>query len=106
MALFLFACQSGRKLPPEVLETRTDSFVVARKYQESGNLQQALIQYQIFLKQAPKDKRIPQALQRMSEIHLKLKEPEKALASLERLSKAYPDYNVDSGSNIPDFGNS
>ncbi|MCF8128365.1 MAG: ABC transporter substrate-binding protein [Deltaproteobacteria bacterium] len=93
MALFLFACQSGKKLPPRVSETHTDPFVVARKYQESGNFQQALIQYQIFLKQAPKDKRIPLTLQGMSEIHLKLKEPEKALASLEQLSKSYPDSN-------------
>ncbi len=74
-------------------ETRADPFVIAQKYQESGNLQQALVQYQIFLKQAPKDKRIPLALQRMSEIHLKQKEPEKALATLEQLSKTYPDYN-------------
>jgi len=93
MALFLFACQSGRKLPPRVSETRTDPFVVARKYQESGNFQQALVQYQLFLKQAPKDKRIPRALQGMSEIYLKQKEPKKALASLERLSERYPDYN-------------
>jgi len=92
MALFLFACQPGGKISPKVTETRTDSFAIAEKYQESGDLQQALKQYQIFLEQAPKDDKIPLALQRISEINLKLKNPEKALASLEQLSRMYPNY--------------
>jgi len=91
MALFLFACQP--KVPaPQVTETYSDPFVMAEKYQQGGDLQQALTRYQVFLKQARKDERIPLALQRMAEIHLKLNNLEKALSSLERLSGAYPDY--------------
>ncbi len=92
MALFLFACQSGRKLPSQATKPSADAFNIAEKYQESGDLQQALSQYQIFLKQAPEDERIPLALQRISEINVKLKNPEKALVFLERLSKTYPNY--------------
>ena len=92
MALFLFACQSGRTGPPQATEIRSDSFTIAEKYQKSGDFQKALANYRIFLKRAQKDERTPLALQRMAEIHLKLKNPEKALASLETLSKAYPDY--------------
>ena len=92
MALFLFACQPRSPVPPKVTETRSDPFVMAEKYQRSGDLQQALSSYQVFLKRVRKDERIPLALQRMAEIHLKLKNPEKALSSLEKLSKEYPDY--------------
>jgi branched-chain amino acid transport system substrate-binding protein len=92
MALFLFACQPKRSVPHKVTETRSDPFVIAEKYQQSGDLQQALTSYQVFLERAHKDERIPLALQRMAEIHLKLKNPETALSSLEKLSKAYPDY--------------
>ena len=92
MALFLFACQPGRTVPPKVTEIRSDTFAIAEKYQQSGDFQKALDNYRIFLKRAQKDERTPLALQRMAEIHLKLKNPEKALASLETLSKAYPDY--------------
>ncbi len=92
MALFLFACQPKRPVPHKVTETRSDPFVIAEKYQRSGDLQQALTRYQIFLKRVRKDERIPLALQRMAEIHLKLKNPEKALTSLEKLSNTYPDY--------------
>lgn len=92
MALFLFACQPKRPVPPKVTETRSDPFVIAEKYQQKGEFQKALTSYRIFLKRVRKDDRIPLALQRMAEIHLKLKNPEKALSSLERLSRAYPDY--------------
>ena len=92
MALFLFACQPRKPVPHEVAEIPSGSFATAEKYQQSGDLQQALTHYRIFLKQAPRDDRTPLALQRMAEIHLKLKNPEKALASLEKLSRAYPDY--------------
>ncbi|MCP4576767.1 MAG: ABC transporter substrate-binding protein [Deltaproteobacteria bacterium] len=92
MALFLFACQPGRTVPPQVTEIRSDTFAIAEKYQQSGDFQKALANYRIFLKRAQKDERTPLALQRMAEIHLKLKNPEKALASLETLSKAHPDY--------------
>ena len=92
MALFLFACQPRKPVPHKVAEIRSGSFAIAEKYQQSGDLQQALTHYRIFLKQAPRDQRTPLALQRMAEIHLKLKNPEKALASLEKLSREYPDY--------------
>jgi len=92
MALFLFACQPRTPVPPKVTEIRSDPFVIAEKYHQKGDLQQALSSYQTFLKRVRKDERIPLALQRMAEIHLKLKNPEKALSSLEKLSKAYPDY--------------
>ena len=92
MALFLFACQPRKPVPHKVAEIRSGSFAIAEKYQQSGDLQQALTHYRIFLKQAPRDERTPLALQRMAEIHLKLKNPEKALASLEKLSSEYPDY--------------
>ena len=92
MALFLFACQPKRPVSPKVTETRSDPFVIAEKYQRSGDLQQALSSYQVFLKRVRKDERIPLALQRIAEIHIKLKNPEKALSSLEKLSRAYPDY--------------
>ena len=92
MALFLFACQPRKPVPHEVAEIPSGSFATAEKYQQSGDLQQALTHYRIFLKQAPRDERTPLALQRMAEIHLKLKNPEKALASLESLSREYPDY--------------
>lgn len=92
MALFLFACQPGKTVSPKVTETRSDSFTIAERYQQSGDFQQALAHYQIFLKRADKDERTPLALQRMAEIYLKLKSPEKALASLQKLSKTYPDY--------------
>ena len=92
MALFLFACQPRKPVPHKVAEIPSGSFAIAEKYQQSGDLQQALTHYRIFLKQAPRDDRTPLALQRMAEIHLKLKNPEKALASLEKLSRAYPDY--------------
>lgn len=93
MALFLFACRPGRPVPPKATEPLSDAFIIAEKYQQSGDLQQALTRYQLFLKQVRKDERIPLALQRMAEIHLKLKSPEKALSSLEKLSKTYPDYS-------------
>ncbi len=92
MALFLFACQPGRTVLPQVTEIRSDTFAIAEKYQQSGDFQKALANYRIFLKRAQKDERTPLALQRVAEIHLKLNKPEKALASLETLSKAYPDY--------------
>ena len=92
MALFLFACQPRKPVPHKVAEIPSGSFATAEKYQQSGDLQQALTHYRIFLKQAPRDERTPLALQRMAEIHLKLKNPEKALASLESLSREYPDY--------------
>jgi len=92
MALFLFACQPKRSVPHKVTETRSDPFVIAEKYQQSGDLQRALTSYQVFLKRVRKDERIPLALQRMAKIHIKLKNPKKALSSLEKLSKAYPDY--------------
>ena len=92
IALFLFACQPKRPAPQKVTESRSDPFVMAERYQRSGDLQKALAGYRIFLKRAPEDERIPLALQRMAEIHLKLKNPGEALAFLERLSKAYPDY--------------
>jgi len=66
--------------------------LLTEKYQQKGEFQKALTSYRIFLKRVRKDDRIPLALQRMAEIHLKLKNPEKALSSLERLSRAYPDY--------------
>ena len=44
------------------------------------------------MKHAHRDERIPLALQRISEIHLKLKSPEKALTALNKLSETYPDY--------------
>ena len=91
MALFLFACQPGRTLPSKETESRPDAFVVAEEYRQKGEFQKALTHYQVFLKQERKDERIPLALQRIAEIHLKLKNPEKALAALERLSKTYPD---------------
>ncbi|OQY48998.1 MAG: hypothetical protein B6240_04090 [Desulfobacteraceae bacterium 4572_87] len=92
MALFLFACQSGRTIPSKMPETRSDSFTVAEKYQQNGDYQKALTQYRIFLKRALQDERTPLALQRVAEIHLKLKSPKKALASLQKLKEAYPDY--------------
>jgi ABC-type branched-subunit amino acid transport system substrate-binding protein/predicted negative regulator of RcsB-dependent stress response len=92
MALFLFACQSGRTVPSKMPDTRSDSFTVAEKYQQNGDFQQALTHYRIFLKQARKDERTILALQRMAEIYLKLKNPEKALASLEKLRDTYPNY--------------
>ena len=93
MALFLFACQPSRTAPPnKITETRSDSFAVAERYQQSGDLEQGLAHYRIFLKQAPGDERIPLALQRIAEIHLKLKSPEKALVALQKLSNSYPDY--------------
>jgi len=92
MALFLFACQPKRSASSKVTEIRSDPFVIAEKYQQSGDFQQALTRYQVFLEWAHKDERIPLALQRMAEIHLRLKSPEKALSSLEKLSNTYPDY--------------
>lgn len=92
LALFLFACQSGRPRPPQVTETRLDSFVTAEKYQQDGDLDQALTHYQAFLKQVKQDDRIPLALQRIAQIEIKRNRPEKALASLQQLRKVYPHY--------------
>lgn len=92
MALFLFACQPGRSVAPQKTGIRSDSFAIAERYQQRGDFKKALDNYRIFLKQAHKDERTTLALQRMAEIHLKLKNPGKALVSLEKLSKAYPDY--------------
>ena len=92
MALFLFACQPKRAVSPEGTEALSDSFVMAERYRERGELQKALAGYRGFLAQASRDKRIPMALQRMAEIHIKLQNQGKALASLEKLSTAYPNY--------------
>ncbi len=92
MALFLFSCQPKKPTTATDRESRSDPFAMAEKYQRSGNFQKALADYHIFLKRAPGDNRIPLALQRIAEIHLKLKQPEKALGSLQRLSKTYPNY--------------
>jgi branched-chain amino acid transport system substrate-binding protein len=87
-----FVCLPARRtLPSKKIESGPDAFVMAEAYQKKGEFQQALSHYQLFLKQAPKDERTPLALQRIAEIQLKLKNPEKALAALERLSKEYPD---------------
>ncbi|MCG6877941.1 MAG: penicillin-binding protein activator [Deltaproteobacteria bacterium] len=93
MALFLFACQpKSTRSPAKATQIRSEAFAVAEKYRQKGDLAQALTHYQSFLTQAVKDDRIPLALQRIAEIELKLNNPENALASLEKLSKRYPDY--------------
>ena len=93
MALFLFACQpKSTRFPTKVTQTRSNAFSVAEKYRQKGDLAQSLRYYQLFLTQAVKDDRIPLALQRVAEIELKLNNPENALASLEKISKRYPDY--------------
>ena len=93
MALFLFACQPrSTRSPTKATQTRSDAFSVAEKYRQKGDLAQSLTYYQSFLTQAVKDDRIPLALQRIAEIELKLNNPENALASLEKLSRGYPDY--------------
>ena len=93
MALFLFACQpKSTRSPTNATQIRSDAFSVAEKYRQKGDLAQSLTYYQSFLTQAVKDDRIPLALQRVAEIELKLNNPENALASLERLSRRYPDY--------------
>ena len=93
MALFLFACQPrSTRSPIKATQTRSDAFSVAEKYRQKGDLAQALTYYRSFLTQAVKDDRIPLALQRVAEIELKLNNPENALASLEKLSRGYPNY--------------
>ena len=87
----MFACQPGSTLPSKKTESRPDAFAAAEGYRQKGEFQQALSHYQAFLKQAPKDERVPLALQRIAQVHLKLKNPEKALEALERVSKEYPD---------------
>ncbi len=92
MALFLIGCQPKGKRPPEKeAEIPFDSFAIAEKHREKGELAQALAQYETFVKQAKRDERAPLALKRIAEIQLKRKNPEAALAALEEISTSYPD---------------
>lgn len=92
MAFFLASCQPKPPPPVKVDRARPEEFTVAEGYMQQGDLQKALQAYEAFLKHAPAGETSALALKRVSEIYLRLDQPEKALTRLKRLSREYPDY--------------
>jgi ABC-type branched-subunit amino acid transport system substrate-binding protein/TolA-binding protein len=92
IAFFLAACQTKTPPPVKVEQAKPEPFAIAEGYLQNGELKKALNAYEAFLKHAPKSEKFALALNRISEIYLKLNQPENALTILEKISREYPDY--------------
>ena len=92
IAFFLTACQTKAPSPVKVEQAKPEPFTVAEGYLQNGQLKRALNAYEIFLKRATKGERSALALKRISEIYIKLNQPENALTVLEKIFREYPDY--------------
>jgi len=92
IAFFLAACQTKAPSPVKVEQVRTGPSALAEGYLQNGELKKALNAYEAFLKNTPKGERSALALKRISEIYLRLNQPENALITLEKISREYPDY--------------
>jgi len=92
IAFFLAACQTKTPPPVKVEQARPEPFAIAEGYLQNGELKKALNAYEAFLKHAPKSEKSALGLKRISEIYLKLNQPENTLTILEKISREYPDY--------------
>ena len=92
IAFFLAACQTKTPPPVKVEQARPEPFAIAEGYLQNGELKKALNAYEAFLKHAPKSEKSALGLKRISEIYLKLNQPENALTILEKISREYPAY--------------
>ena len=92
IAFFFAACQTKVPPPVKVEQVRPGPSAIAEGYLQNGELKKALNAYEAFLKHTPKGERSALALKRISEIYLRLNQPENALISLEKISREYPDY--------------
>jgi len=91
IALFFAGCQPTPPPSSTVEAVRPDPLAVAETYYDKGELAQALVAYQAYLRDAPKNERTALAIQRTSHIYLKRNQPARALTALERLCREYPD---------------
>ena len=92
IAFFLAACQTKTPPPVKVEQARPEPFAIAEGYLQNGELKKALNAYEAFLKHAPKSEKSALGLKRISEIYLKLNQPENTLTILEKISREYPAY--------------
>ena len=92
IAFFLAACQTKAPSPVKVGQVRPGPSALAEGYLQNGELKKALNTYEAFLKNTPKGERSALALKRISEIYLRLNQPENALITLEKIDREYPDY--------------